>query len=169
VWMGYGAIGCFGSEGTFRGHLAHTPCSEQGHLPPGQAVTGSDIRARSTRERGRPLPSPHRSTGNRWHRTTGHGASPGCPSARREDEAFPSCSSAALLWSARFCKKTLPAAATPRSPRYPAGTRSFELLQREGRLPSPAHPTIRKLSLSVFQAGNQGRAGKQSRPPPTPR
>jgi len=28
-------IECFGLEGTFRGHLAQLPCSEQGHLQPG--------------------------------------------------------------------------------------------------------------------------------------
>jgi len=27
-----------GVEGTFRGHLAHPPCSEQGHLQPDQAA-----------------------------------------------------------------------------------------------------------------------------------
>ena len=29
-------IECFGLEGTFRGHLAQPPCSEQGHLQPDQ-------------------------------------------------------------------------------------------------------------------------------------
>jgi len=29
---------CFGLEGTFRGHLAQPPCSEQGHLQPDQVA-----------------------------------------------------------------------------------------------------------------------------------
>jgi len=31
-------IECFGLEGTFRGHLAQPPCSEQGHLPLDEAA-----------------------------------------------------------------------------------------------------------------------------------
>jgi len=29
---------CFGLEGTFKGHLAPIPCSEQGHLQPDQVA-----------------------------------------------------------------------------------------------------------------------------------